>query len=316
VDRLDAMRMLVAAGEAGSRSAASRRLGIPLPTLSRRIAELETRLKADLLVRSTRGLVPTEAGATYLAAVRRILDEVEEAERAAAGEWRAPRGELVVTAPVVFGRLHVLPTVATFLAAYPEIDLRLVLSDRNLGLADDHVDVALRIGALPDSGLKALHLGDVRRIAVASPGFLAAHGGPRAPSDLAALPCVAFEGLSPDRVWTFRDPRGGPGIAVSIRRRLSVDTVEATVDAAAAGIGVARAFTYQCASALAAGTIVRVLRDFEPDPVPVHLLHAGREPLPLKLRTFLDHARSDLGRRLAALARAMAEPGRRDGEVA
>ena len=302
MDRLEAMRMLVAAAEAGSLSAASRRLGIPLPTLSRRIADLESRLKADLLVRSTRGLAPTEAGAAYLAAARRILDEVEEAERAAAGEWRTPRGELVVTAPVVFGRLHVLPMAAGFLAAYPEIDLRLVLSDRNLGLADEHVDVALRIGALPDSGLRAIHLGDVRRIAVASPGFLAGNGGPRSPSDLAGLPCVASEGLSPDRVWTFRDPRGGPAIAVPVRRRLSVNTVEAAVDAAVAGIGVARAFTYQCASALAAGTIVRVLRDFEPEPVPVHLVHAGREPLPLKLRRFLDHARADLGRRLADLA--------------
>ena len=302
MDRLEAMRMLVAAVEAGSLSAASRRLGIPLPTLSRRIADLESQLKADLLVRSTRGLAPTEAGAAYLAAARRILDEVEEAERAAAGEWRTPRGELVVTAPVVFGRLHVLPMAAGFLAAYPEIDLRLVLSDRNLGLADEHVDVALRIGALPDSGLRAIHLGDVRRIAVASPGFLAGNGGPRSPSDLAGLPCVASEGLSPDRVWTFRDPRGGPAIAVPVRRRLSVNTVEAAVDAAVAGIGVARAFTYQCASALAAGTIVRVLRDFEPEPVPVHLVHAGREPLPLKLRRFLDHARADLGRRLADLA--------------
>lgn len=294
--------MLVAAVEAGSLSAASRRLGIPLPTLSRRIADLEAGLKAELLVRSTRGLAPTEAGTAYLAAARRILDAVEEAERAAAGEWRVPRGEVVVTAPVVFGRLHVLPMAAGFLAAYPEIDLRLVLSDRNLGLADDHVDAALRIGALPDSGLKAIHLGDVRRIAVASPGFLAASGGPRAPSDLAALPCVASEGISADRVWTFRNPRGGPAIAVPVRRRLSVNTVEAAVDAAAAGIGVARAFTYQCAAALAAGTIVRVLRDFEPEPVPVHLLHAGREPLPLKLRRFLDHARLDLGRRLAELA--------------
>jgi DNA-binding transcriptional LysR family regulator len=296
------MRMLVAAVEAGSLSAASRRLGIPLPTLSRRIADLEAGLKAELLVRSTRGLAPTEAGTAYLAAARRILDAVEEAEQAAAGEWRVPRGEVVVTAPVVFGRLHVLPMAAGFLAAYPEIDLRLVLSDRNLGLADDHVDAALRIGALPDSGLKAIHLGDVRRIAVASPDFLAASGGPRAPSDLAALPCVAFEGLSADRVWSFRNPRGGPAIAVPVRRRLSVNTVEAAVDAAAAGIGVARAFTYQCAAALAAGTIVRVLRDFEPEPVPVHLLHAGREPLPLKLRRFLDHARLDLGRRLAELA--------------
>ena len=298
MDRLDAMRMLVAAVEAGSLSAASRRLGIPLPTLSRRVADLEARLNATLLVRSTRGLVPTAAGAAYLAAARHILDAVEDAERAAAGEWRAPRGELVVTAPVVFGRLHVLPATAAFLAAYPDVDVRLVLSDRNLGLADEHVDVALRIGALPDSGLRAIHVGDVRRIAVASPDFLARNGVPGAPSDLAAMPCVAFEGIAADRVWIFAAPDGAT-VTVPIRHRLAVNTVEATVDAAAAGIGVARAFTYQCAAALAAGTVVRVLRAFEPGPLPVHLLHAGREPLPLKLRSFLDHAGAALRRRLA-----------------
>lgn len=299
MDRLDAMRMLVAAVEAGLLSAASRRLGVPLPTPSRRIADLEARLKAALLVRSTRGLVPTAAGAAYLAAARRILDEVEDAERAAAGEWRVPRGELVVTAPVVFGP-HVLPTTTAFLAAYPEIDVRLVLSDRNLGLADEHVDVALRIGALPDSGLRAIHVGEVRRIAVASLAFLARNGLPRVPTDLSAMPCVAFEGIAADRVWTFEAPDGAP-VAVPVRHRLAVNTVEATVDAAAAGIGVARASTYQCAAALAAGTLVRVLRDFEPGPLPVHLLHAGRDPLPLKLRSFLDHAGADLGRRLAGV---------------
>ena len=294
--------MLVEAVEAGSLSAASRRLGVPLPTLSRRVAALEARLGAELLVRSARGLVPTEAGSAYLAAARRILDEVEEAERAAAGEWRAPRGELVVTAPVVFGRLHVLPVAAAFLAFYPEIDMRLVLSDRNLGLADQHVDAALRIGALPDSGLRAIHVGDVRRIAVASPAFLARHGAPRGPADLASLPCVVFEGLGADRSWAFADPGGGAPLTVTVRPRLAVDTVEASVDAAVAGVGVARAFTYQCAAAIAAGSLVRVLQLFEPAPAPVHLLHAGREPLPLKLRTFLDHAGAALRRRLDDVA--------------
>ncbi|RYC28704.1 LysR family transcriptional regulator, partial [Lichenibacterium minor] len=208
MDRLDAMRMLVASAEAGSLSAASRRLGVPLPTLSRRIADLEARLGARLLVRSSRGLVPTEAGAAYLVAARRILDDVEDAERAAAGEWRVPRGELVVTSPVVFGRLHVLPVTVAFLAAYPEIDVRLVLSDRNVGIVDEHIDVALRIGPLRDSALRAIHVGDVRRIAVASPDVLERDGVPLVPSDLASRPCIGFEGISADREWVFSTPDG------------------------------------------------------------------------------------------------------------
>ncbi len=294
--------MLIEAVEAGSLSSASRRLGVPLPTMSRRIAELEARLSTKLLVRSTRGLLPTEAGSAYIAASRRILDEVEEAERAAAGEWRAPRGELVVTAPVVFGRLHVLPTAAAFLALYPEIDVRLALSDRNLGLADEHVDVALRIGPLPDSGLKAINVGEVRLITVASPEFLTRYAAPRAPFDLATLPCIAYEGVTADRNWTFSAPDGGTSMSVPIQPRLAVNTAEASIDAAMAGIGIARALTYQCAAALSAGSLVRVLRGYEPIPLPVHLLHAGREPLPLKLRAFLDHASASLRKRLDDIA--------------
>ena len=298
MDRFDAMKLLVTVVEAGSFSAASRRLGTPLPTISRKIADLERHLNAKLLLRSTHGLAPTETGRVYVAAVRRILEEVDEAERAVAGEWRTPRGELVVTAPMVFGRLHMLPTTVAFLAAFPEIHVRLVLSDRNLGLAEEHVDVALRIGALPDSSLKATRVGGVRRVAVASPDFLDRHGAPSKPSDLASLPCIAFEGINADRIWTFSSPDRGAEITVPIRPRLAVDTVEASLDAAIAGVGIARALTYQCASALSAGSLVRVLQMFEPPSFPVHLLHVEREPLPLKLRSFLDHATTSLRRRL------------------
>lgn len=301
MDRLDTMRLLVAAAEVGSLSAAARRAGLPLPTLSRRIGDLEARLGAQLLVRSPRGLVPTEAGAAYLAAARRILGDVDEAERAVAGEWQSPRGELVVTAPLVFGRLHLLPVVADFLEAYTEVDLRLILSDRNLGFADKHLDAALRIGALPDSNLKAIHVGDVRRIAVASPDLLRRYSIPQVPMDLANLPCIAFEGIAADRSWAFSGPSGNPTSTqkVLVCPHLTVNTDEAAVDAATAGVGFARAFTYQCAAGLARGALVRVLRTFEPAPVPVHLLYVKDGPLPLKLRTFLDHAGPRLRRRLA-----------------
>ena len=168
----------------GSLSAASRKLGVPLPTVSRKISELEAHLNTRLLIRSTRRLALTDAGAAYVAAAKRILDEVSEAERAASGEHAAPRGDLVITAPVVFGRLHVLPVIAEFLSQWPEIDVRLVLSDRNLHLIDDRVDIAVRIGALADSALDSTRVGAVRRVVCGSPAYFAAHGVPKRPEDL------------------------------------------------------------------------------------------------------------------------------------
>lgn len=308
MDRLEAMGLLAAAVEHGSLSAASRRLGVPLPTMSRRIADLEAHLNARLVVRSPRGLAPTEAGAAYLAAARCILEQVDEAERAVAGEWRRPRGELIVTAPVVFGRLHVLPTVAAFLALYPEIDVRLVLADRNLGLVEEGVDVAVRVGALPDSGLKALRVGQVRRVLVAAPNLLARHGIPGHPDELGALPCVLYEGLSTARSWTFQDPGRGTPFAVPIRPRLAVGTVEAGVDAAAAGLGFAQVLSYQSAADVAAGRLRVVLADYEGPPLPVSLLHTNQGPLPLKTRAFLDFAAKRLRHGLAATEAGEASP--------
>ncbi|RVC28693.1 LysR substrate-binding domain-containing protein, partial [Mesorhizobium sp. M7A.F.Ca.CA.004.04.2.1] len=181
MDRLEAMSLFVAAVEAGSLSAASRRFGIPLATVSRKISDLERHLNTRLLNRSTRRLTPTDAGQAYLAACRRILDEVGEAERTAAGEYSAPTGELAITAPVVFGRLHVLPVVTGFLAAYPDVDIRLTLADRITQLVEDHFDLAIRIGQLPDSSLVAIGVGAIRRVVCASPAYLAEHGTPTTP---------------------------------------------------------------------------------------------------------------------------------------
>ena len=179
MDRLEAMSILVAAVEAGSFSAASRKLGVPLPTVSRKVAELEARLNTRLLVRSTRKLALTDAGAAYFAACKRILEQVGDAETEASGEYVTPKGDLVITAPIVFGRLHVLPTVSDFLASFPDINVRMVLSDRNVKLVDDHIDLAVRIGALPDSSLIATRVGSVRRVVCGSPRYFAAHGTPR-----------------------------------------------------------------------------------------------------------------------------------------
>lgn len=282
------MSILVAAVEAGSLSAAARRLGTPLATISRKVSGLEAHLNTRLLNRSSRRLTLTEAGRSYVAACKRILEEVGEAERAASGEYSAPKGGLVITAPIVFGRLHVLPVAAAFLKAYPDIDIRLVLADRIVNLLEDPVDLAIRIGTLPDSALVATRVGAIRRVVCASPAYFAARGTPTTPRELAAHDCVTFEGMTSPDGWIFTT--GKSGTSVAIRSRLVVNTAEAAIDAAIAGLGITRVLSYQIAQAIEAGTLVVALQEFEPPPWPVSLVHPGGHLLPLKLRAFLDFA--------------------------
>jgi DNA-binding transcriptional LysR family regulator len=301
MDRFDAMTILLRVVERGSFSAASRAVGMPLATVSRKVSELEARLGTKLLARTTRKVVLTEAGAAYVTAARRILDDLDAAERIAAGEFQAPRGELTLTAPVSFGRLHILPIVADFLAAYPQINTRLQLSDRNLHLVEDHVDMAARIGPLPDSLMVATRVGAMRTVVCASPGLLAGQGTPLTPEDLTHLPCVNFDVLSPAATWSFRR-RGETAITeVPIRPRLTVSTAEAAVWAARQGVGATRVLHYQCADAIRDGSLRIILADFEQPPLPVHLLHAGGGALPGKMRVFLDFAARRLRRSLSSL---------------
>ena len=301
MDRLEAMTILLRAADRGSFSAASRDLGVPLATVSRKVNELEEHLGTRLLVRTTRKVALTDAGAAYVASARRILDEIDETERVAAGEFRVPRGELILTAPILFGRLHVLPIVTEFLAAYPEINIRLLLADRNLHLVEDHVDMALRIGSLPDSAMIATRVGSMRTVVCASPELLARQGVPETPEDVARLPCVNFEFLSPASSWPFQSKDAKGALDVPIRPRLSVTTGEAAVWAASEGIGATRVLHYQCAEAVRDGSLRIILADFEVQPRPVHLLHAGRGALPTKTRFFLDFAARRLRERLASL---------------
>lgn len=286
MDRLESMSILLTVVDAGSLSAAARRLGMPLATVSRKVAALEAHLNTRLLHRTTRQLSLTEAGLSYVAACRRILEEISEAERTATGEYAAPKGELTITAPVVFGRLHIVPVVAAFLAHYPDIEIKLVLTDRVLHLMDEQVDVAVRIGDLPDSSFMATRVGTVRRVVCASPGYLATHGTPTVPGDLAAHACISFEVLESRRAWVF-----GTGKAtqcVPVHSRLSVNTVDAAIAAATLGAGVIRVLSYQVTDALRNDALRIVLEPFEAAPLPVSLLHKGQTPLPLKLRAFLD----------------------------
>jgi len=286
MNRLDSMAILIAVVDAGSLSAAARRLDMPLATVSRKVAELEAHLTTRLLHRTTRQLSLTEAGMSYVAACRRILEEIGEAERAATGEYAAPKGELVVTAPVVFGRLHVVPVVAEFLAHYPEIDISLMLTDRVVHLMDEHADAAVRIGALPDSALMATNVGTVRRVVCASPAYLAAHGMPAAPQDLAGHDCITFDVLASMRAWVFGE--GKSMLSVPVNSRLTVNTAEAAIAAAMLGVGLIRVLSYQVADAVRGGALSIVLDQFESAPLPISLVHTGQAPLPLKLRAFLD----------------------------
>lgn len=288
MDRLDSMKVLLAVTEAGSLSAASRVLGAPLATVSRKISDLEAHLGTRLLIRSSRKLALTDAGQTYIIACKRILEQVADAERAAAGEYSAPRGELTLAAPVAFGRLHILPVAADFLRAYPDIDLRVTLSDRISHIVDEHIDVAIRIGELADSAFIAKRVGEVRKVVCASPEYFAARGTPAKPADLAVHDCITFHPLTSADSWVFAV--GKQEEAATVRSRLVINTAESAVDAAIAGVGIARVLSYQVARALQEGKLVLALQAYEAPSWPVSLVHAGQGPLPLKVRAFLDFA--------------------------
>ncbi|CAM2155672.1 LysR family transcriptional regulator [Pararobbsia alpina] len=286
MNRLESMSILVTVVDSGSLSAAARQLDVPLATVSRKVRELELHLKTRLLHRTTRQLSLTEAGSAYVASCRRILEEIGEAERAATGEYASPRGALSVTAPVVFGRLHVVPVIAEFLAHYPEIDISLVLTDRVVHLMDENADIAVRIGELPDSTLMATTVGSVRRVICASPEYLAKHGEPATPADLAKHECISFEVLASMRAWVFGS--GKSEKSVPIRSRFAVNTAEAAIDAAVLGVGLVRVLSYQVANAVRDNALRIVLDQYESAPSPIHLVHKGQAPLPLKVRAFLN----------------------------
>lgn len=299
MDRFDAMAVLLAVVEEGSLSAAARRLRVPLTTVSRKVADLERHLRTRLLTRTSRRVDLTEAGQAYVTAARRILEQVHEAERAATGEYSAPRGDLVVTAPVVFGRRHMIPIVSDFLAAYPEIAIRLLLIDRSVNLVEDHIDVALRIGLLADSALVATRVGFVRRVVCASPDYLAHRGTPAEPTDLKAHDLVTFEGFPATTDWRFRD--GATSLAIPVRPRLAVNAAEAAVDAVRTGLGITRVLSYQAADEIRSGALHVLLEAYEPEPLPVSFVHSERGLLPLKVSAFLDWAVPRMRTRMTTL---------------
>jgi DNA-binding transcriptional LysR family regulator len=302
MDRLDSMAILVNAVETGTLSGAGRQMGIPLATVSRKVSELEAHLRTRLLNRSARRLTLTDAGQSYVAACRQILDQVSEAEREASGEYSAPKGKLVITAPIVFGRLHILPVAMEFLQAYPEVEIKMALSDGVLDLLEDRVDMAVRIAELPDSSHIAARVGSIRRVVCASPAYFAKRGIPTNPGDLSTHDCIVRDGRPGANTWAFGF--GASASFATVRSRFSVNTAEATIDAAKAGLGITRALSYQIDDAVRAGTLCIALQDFEPDPLPVSLVYAAQGLIPLKLRAFIDFAAPRLKARFAGLGKA------------
>ena len=299
MDRFDAMSVLLAVVEEGSLSAGARRLRVPLATISRKVSDLEAHLGTRLLVRTSRRVALTDAGRGYVEASKRIVEQVEEAERAAAGEYSEPRGLLSITTPVVFGRLHVLPVATDFLAAHPKIDMRMYMIDRHVNLLEEHLDVGVRLGHLDDSGLIATRVGQVRRVICASPAYLARCGTPTTPDDLRDHDGISFHGFSTSPEWRFRGDN--EALSVEPRTRFAVNTTEAAVDAAVAGLGIVRVLSYQVIDELRSGKLVSLLQAFAPEPIPVQLVYAEKGMLPIKVRAFLDWMTPRLRQRLSSL---------------
>ena len=248
MDRLGAMRIFVAVADAGSLSAAGRRLGMPLATVSRQLAQLEEEVGTRLMTRTTRHLMLTEPGRGYLEACRRIIEEVDIADLKLAGERSEPTGTLSITAPIVFGRLHVLPVVTAFLAKFPRVEVRMLLVDRSVDLIEEELDVAVRIGKLGASSLISTRVGAVRPILCAAPAYLKTRGTPKKPQQLCDHDCITYSGAPTAQRWTFG--KTGAKRVERVRARLAVNSAEAAVDAAVAGLGIARVLSYQAERAI------------------------------------------------------------------
>jgi len=296
MDRFELMNIFIAVAETTSLSAGGRSLNLPLATVSRKIAELESHLGVRLLNRSTRSMELTEEGKNYLIACKKIIEDVSEAEKMVSGEYSIPRGDLIVTAPLVFGRIHLLPLVSKFLKAYPEINVRLVLTDRVTNLLEEHIDLAIRIGELPDSSLIGKHLGHVRKVTCAGPAYLASRKIPKSLDELSSHDCIVNESLD-SNIWTFYS--GTKKTAIKVHPRLSTTTSEAALGAAISGVGITRVLSYQAKEAITKEQLKIVLEKYEPPQIPVHLISLSNYALPLKLLSFRDFIVPTLRRQLS-----------------
>ena len=286
MDRIDAMQAFVAVADLQGFAPAARKLGLSPSGVTRLIAALEDRLGARLLQRTTRSVTLTDVGTRYLERVRRILSDVEEAEGSAQDERTRPNGRLVVSAPVGFGRLHVSPVMSAYLKRYPEVLGELRLSDRMINLVEDGVDLAVRIGQLADSSLVARHVGEMRRIVVASTGYLKARGEPQTPQAVASHETIQFGAMTASPDWHFVD--GASEIRIACAPRFTTNSADAAIQYAEQDGGLTRVLAYQAADAIKAGRLKIVLAKFEQPPLPIQIVYPTSRLLSAKVRTFVD----------------------------
>lgn len=301
MDRLESIEAFVAVVQAGGFSAAARAHGIPVATVSRRVALLEESLGVPLLTRSTRHVAPSDAGQRYFEVCVRMLDELRDAQEAIVGEHRSPKGELSITAPLSFGRMHVHPLLMDFLRAFPDIRVGLRLTDEIQPLIEDQIDCAIRISPLKDSNMVAKEVGRIQMLICGSPEYLRRRGTPHSLDHLLDHDCIAWTALGPFKAWQVRlDPDDASSIGMTpIRVRYSTNSADTAVDAAAQGLGLVQATSYQLAPLVRAGALRPVLRQHEPPETPVNLMIPGRRLMPLKLRAFIDYCAPRLRQRIA-----------------
>ncbi|MEP6971111.1 MAG: LysR family transcriptional regulator [Betaproteobacteria bacterium] len=288
VDQLHLIGVFVAVADTNGLAGAARKLGISPPAVTRAINALETQLGVRLVTRTTRIVRLTEPGARYAEDCRRILAELAEANEAVNGLHGVPRGTLTITAPALFGAKHVTPIVTEYLQRYPGVNAACWFLDRVVNMMDEGMDVAVRIGELPDSSMQAIRVGSVRRVICGSPVYLKEHGIPMDPNELAAHHIVSVDAVTAAAEWRLvRD--GAPSI-VKLHARLSTTTNDSAIAAVVGGYGLARLLSYQVTDQLLSGQLKIVLSEFEPAPIPVHLVHREGRHASQKARTFLDLA--------------------------
>ncbi|MBI1393379.1 MAG: LysR family transcriptional regulator [Alphaproteobacteria bacterium] len=289
MDRLRALETFIAVADGGGFAAAGRSLGMSPPSVTRLVSEFEGEIGATLFHRTTRQVTLTEAGETMLVEAKRILSAYDSAVDVARGAFAAPKGLLRVTAPNLFGCFYVTPLLRAYLDRYPDASVEAVYLDRVVNIVEEGFDLAVRIGDLPDSTLMATRVGAVRRVVCGAPGYFGRRGAPLAPEELSEHDVINARAVTPTPTWRFAGGR-----SVEVRPRLTVSSVSAAIDGAKEGWGLTRVLSYQIASELDAGALKTVLSEFEPEPLPVHVLHAGGVRPPAKVCAFLALARETL----------------------
>ena len=286
MDKLHLISVFVSVAEEESFVGGARRLAMSPPAVTRCIATLEASLGVKLLDRTTRYVRVTDAGQRYLDDARRIIAEVEEADNAVVGINAEPKGHLTITAPVLFGSMYVTPVIVEYLESYPEMKITALFLDRVVNLIEEGVDVGIRIGALPDSSMKAMKVGSVRPVLCASPGYLKKHGQPQHPKELFQHKTIASSIVSPAVEWKFQE--NNTPLSVRTKPRLTVTSFDAAIEAARCGFGIARQMSYQISRHLDSGELKIVLQKFELPPVPIHVIHREDRHKSARVRTFVD----------------------------